>query len=383
MHRSSRRLATTSARTLDAGGTLHTGGYNEQVGEVPGDDVQVRLNANDWFDDDAGVNPADFTTPSGHRRRAVCSQDAGRQGDRGELLPARQHHSALPRPEAQGACRDPGERRDLRSGTPPPGRACSEAAQRRCRLRRRDARRELRADSLGRVLQRRVRDRRPTRTASPECRRGSTTGRPTTDPRAAIARPSTSMPSKVGVVVALSHRPKCPAPARASTSTTRCPPHTIDEFCNQGTTAIAQCYYTTGTSTQTFHSGLQFIRGWSAPPRDPQPDLLSTWIEPPIGGNFCYQGYFSAPVANDCTVTLRANVDPGFGGVGNYEIRYKLVSGNTSVAGRRRPGSLQRQLRRQLRAWRRRHGERHQLEPSVRTSRRRASRSTATTSRPR
>ena len=145
----------------------------------------------------------------------------------------------------------------------------------------------------------------------------------------------TSMPSQVGVVVALSHRPKCPGTACFAINQP-----TIDQLCNQGTSAIAQCYYTTGTSTQTFQSGLQFIRSWSDPgPGDQFPDLLSTWIEPPISGSFCYQGYFSAPVANDCTVTLRANVDPGFGGVGNTEIRYKHVCGQHRVAvGRSRPG---------------------------------------------
>ena len=144
----------------------------------------------------------------------------------------------------------------------------------------------------------------------------------------------TSMPSKLGVVVALSHRPKCPGTACFNIDYTLPALDTIDEFCNQGTAAIAQCYYTTGTSTQTFQSGLQFIRGWSSAPSpgDPQPDLLSVWIEPPISGSFCYQGYFSAPVANNCTRhTARERRTRASVASGTTRSGTSIVAGDTSA----------------------------------------------------
>jgi hypothetical protein len=139
-----------------------------------------------------------------------------------------------------------------------------------------------------------------------------------------------NMPAHTGVVIAFSFRPACgagPAPC-FSINTTTYP--TANAMCNQGTSDLVQCYYTTTSgSTQTVQSGLQFIRSYSAN-ADAPPDLLGVWFDAASGTN-CYQGaYFSAPVANSCNALLHADIDPGFGGVGNYEIRYKLVSGNTS-----------------------------------------------------
>lgn len=137
-----------------------------------------------------------------------------------------------------------------------------------------------------------------------------------------------NMPAQVGVVVGLSFRPACPgANPCFNINTTTYP--TVDQMCNQGTSALVQCYYTTGNSTQAFQSGLQFIRSYGAANSDPEPDLLSVWLDTSVGAN-CSQAYFSAPVSNPCDVLLHANVDPGPATPGNYEIRYKLVSGNTS-----------------------------------------------------
>jgi hypothetical protein len=136
-----------------------------------------------------------------------------------------------------------------------------------------------------------------------------------------------NMPSQVGVVVGLSFRPKCPgANPCFNIDTTTYP--TVDAMCNQGTSALVECFYATGSSTQTFRSGLQFIRSYGTN-SDPPPDLLSVWFDSASGTN-CTQAYFSAPVSNPCNVVLHANIDPGFGGTGSYEIRYKLVSGDTS-----------------------------------------------------
>ncbi len=78
----------------------------------------------------------------------------------------------------------------------------------------------------------------------------------------------TSMPSQVGVVVGLSFRPKCPGAMPCFDINTATYP-TVDQMCNQGTSALVQCFYTTGSSSQTFQSGLQFIRSYGAAVPDP------------------------------------------------------------------------------------------------------------------
>ena len=247
----------------DAGGTVHTGGYNEQVGDVPGDDVQVRLNANNWFDDDAGINPADFTTPSG----GVCvAKELDVKATEVNSFPLASILPLFPDLKRKARVQIQESAETSGPGTTPSGRARAEAAQRCRHLRRRDTRRELRADSLGRVLQRRVR-------AAGQLElhyRHAVGARPLDDRQRLGRQPGDhhlDAGSQVGVVVALSHRPKC----GSGTACFAINQPTIDQLCNQGTTAIAQCYYTTGTSTQTFQSGLQFIRGWCTRTPTPAP----------------------------------------------------------------------------------------------------------------
>ena len=315
---------------IDAGGTLHpTAGeptYNQQVGGVPGNDVQVRLNANDWFDDDAGINPADFTTPpSPDGLCATKTLDV--KATEVNSFPLASIIPLFPdlKRKARVEIQEPAEVAGpgllpLAVRVPKPLNAAAVFVN------------EEPGANFGRILSAvYMRDVCEPQAFS-ECIAGMPSGLDhwTTDDGSQGNRATiTSMPTKLGVVIALSHRPKCPGTACFNIDYTQSTLDTINEFCNQGTTAIAQCYYTTGTPTQTFQSGLQFIRGWSSN-ADAPPDLLSTWIEPPVSGNFCYQGYFSAPLQNDCNVTLHANYDPGFGGVGTTELRYKLVSGDTA-----------------------------------------------------
>ena len=146
-----------------------------------------------------------------------------------------------------------------------------------------------------------------------------------------------NVPSQVGVVIGLSFRPRCGTGATPCFDIDTGTYPTVNQMCNQGTSALAQCFWATGSSTQTFRAGLQFIRSWNTD-TDPTPDLLSVWLDGATGSN-CNDGYFNAPVANDCLVGLFANVDPGFGGQGQTEIRYKLVSGNTGWQEDDAPGS--------------------------------------------
>jgi hypothetical protein len=317
---------------IGAGGTAYPGGYNQQVGGVPGSNIQVRLNADNWFDDEDGVDPLDFTTPSGGVCTAKTLDVKATEVNSfplASIIPLFPDLKRKARVEIQEGAESAGPGLlPLAVRVPKPLNAAAVYVN------------ETPGPDFGRILSAVYFNDVCEPPANANCVAGMPPGLDhwTTDNgsggnRATIA----AMPAQVGVVVALSHRPKCPGTACFNIDYTQPSLDTIDEFCNQGTTAITQCYYTTGTSTQTFRSGLQFIRSWSAN-ADPQPDLLSTWIEPPISGSFCYQGYFSSPVSNPCIVTLRANVDPGFGGVGNTEIRYKHVSGNTGALSDDPPG---------------------------------------------
>lgn len=302
----------------DPGGTVYPGGYNEQVGGVSGNNVHARFNANDWYDDDAGQNPADFTTPSGPvcvaKTLDVKATEVNSFPLAG-LLPVFPDLKRKARVQIQESAESSGPGLlPLAVRVPKPLNAAAVYVN------------ETPGPNFGQILSAVYFNDVCEPSANANCVTGMPSGLDhwtTDDGSGGNVASISSMPSQVGVVVALSTRPTCPGPACFAINQP-----TIDQLCNQGTSAIAQCYYTTGTGTQTFQSGLQFIRSWSSN-ADPQPDLLSTWIEP-LTGNFCYQGYFSAPVATPCTVTLRANVDPGFGGVGSTEIRYKLVSGDTS-----------------------------------------------------
>ena len=279
--------------------------------------IQVPPHANAWFDDDAGVDPLDFTTPPG----SVCvAKDLDVKATESNSFPLASIIPLFPdlkrkaRIQIQESAETSGPGLlPLAVRVPKPLTAAAVYV-------------DETPGNVGQILSAVYFNDVCEPPANANCITGMPSGLDhwTTDNGSGGNRATiTSMPSQVGVVVALSHRPKCPGAACFAINQP-----TIDQLCNQGTSAIAQCYYTTGTSTQTFQSGLQFIRSWSSN-ADAFPDLLSTWIEPPISGSFCYQGYFSAPVTNACTVTLRANVDPGFGGVGNTEIRYKHVAGNT------------------------------------------------------
>lgn len=141
------------------------------------------------------------------------------------------------------------------------------------------------------------------------------------------------MSGPVGVVIGFSFRPQCPATRCFDIDFTNPLLDTADEICNQGTGAgIVKCYYTTESGgTQTVRSGLQFIRTYGPADPDPAPDVLGAWIDAPISGTNCSQGYFSAPVSSPCDVTLFVEVDPGAAASGGtFDIRYKLVSGDTS-----------------------------------------------------
>jgi Putative Flp pilus-assembly TadE/G-like len=309
---------------LYAGPTSVTpAGVNPQVGGVPGASVHTVLNATDWYDDDnTPPSPPEFVSPSG----SVCDAkilDVKVTEDNSfplaSLIPLFPDIKRKARVRIEESKSSSESLLPLAVRVPKPLSAAALYVD------------ETPGVNYGRVLSARY----FTDVCEPPNFTGCLSPMPTgldhwtTDDGAGGNRADiANMPSQVGVVVGLSFRPACPGASPCFSINTSTYP-TIDQMCNQGTSALVQCFYTTGNSTQTFQSGLQFIRSYSTN-ADAAPDLLRVWFDGATGTN-CYQGgYFSAPVANPCDVLLHAEIDPGFNGVGNYEIRYKLVSGNTS-----------------------------------------------------
>lgn len=150
-----------------------------------------------------------------------------------------------------------------------------------------------------------------------------------------------NVPATAGVAIALSYRRACAATGTGPCFNVPGTYTTVNQLCNQltpGGVPLAECFFATGNSpSQTVRSGLQFIRGYSPANPDAAPDLLSVWLDGASGTN-CY-AYFSAPVVNSCSATLRAQVNAGPATTANTEVRYKLVSGNTSDQEDDPPGS--------------------------------------------
>lgn len=325
------------ARVYAGPTSLTPTGVNPQVGGVPSANVHTVLNANDWYDDDnLPQSPPEFVSPAGSVCEARILDVKVTEDNSFPLL------SLIPLfPDIKRKARVRIEQSEAQSGgllpiavrVPKPLSAAALYVN------------ETPGANFGQILSAvYLNDVCEPPPPSPGFT-GCITPMPTaldhwtTDDGSGGNRADiTSMPAQVGVVVGLSFRPKCPgANPCFNISTTTYP--TVDQMCNQGTSALVQCYYTTGNSTQTFRSGLQFIRSYGTANPDPAPDLLSVWLDTGIGTN-CYQGgYFSAPVANPCDAALHANIDPGVATPGNYEIHYNMVSGDTGVQEDDPPGA--------------------------------------------
>lgn len=123
-----------------------------------------------------------------------------------------------------------------------------------------------------------------------------------------------------GVVIATSFRPACNLSA-SPPITRNCfedqdPSfRTVDDLCRQGGGLLVQCFYGTGTgASQTVQHGLQFIHGYrDAPPAvtDGPPLLRGAWLTGAgcTGGGYG-SGYF-ASVTGSCAALLDAKFDLG------------------------------------------------------------------------
>ena len=150
-----------------------------------------------------------------------------------------------------------------------------------------------------------------------------------------------SMPSQVGVVVGLSFRPKCPGASPCFNINTGTYP-SVHQMCNQGTSALVQCFYATGSSTQAFQSGLQFIRGYNAD-ADPPPDLLSVWLDTPTGTELqrgVLQCAGCQPLRRDAARKRGSRLRRGR----HHRAQVQARFGEHLLAGGRCSGELQRQL---------------------------------------
>ena len=293
-------------------------GVNPQVGGVPSTNVHAVLNGTQWYDDDDQPSPGEFNSPSG----SVCEAkilDVKVTEDNSfplaSLIPLFPDIKRKARVQIEEGAGMEGLL-PIAVRVPKPLSAAAIYVD----------------ETNGQILDARYFNDVCEPSAFTGCLSPMPTGLDhwTTDDGSGGNRADiTTMPSQVGVVIGLSFRPRCPGASPCFNIDYTDPAFdTADEMCNQGTSALVQCFWATGSSTQTVRSGLQFIRSYGSANPDAEPDLLSVWLDTPVGTN-CTQAYFSAPISNPCDVLLHANVDPGPATPGNYEILYKMVSGDT------------------------------------------------------
>ena len=122
----------------------------------------------------------------------------------------------------------------------------------------------------------------------------------------------------------------------------------VNDFCNQppsSGTQLVDCFYSTGTPTQTMRRGLHFIRGYgNASVTNGRPAVQSAYLSDVIASPCVGTSYFNSERTNSCAAQLNVAVDIGDliedidAGPGvnmqqtrtaltpsNIEVRYKLV----------------------------------------------------------
>ena len=122
----------------------------------------------------------------------------------------------------------------------------------------------------------------------------------------------------------------------------------VNDFCNQppsSGTQLVDCFYSTGTPTQTMRRGLHFIRGYgNASVTNGRPAVQSAYLSDVIASPCVGTSYFNSERTNSCAAQLNVAVDigdliedidvgPGVNmqqtrtalTLSNIEVRYKLV----------------------------------------------------------
>ncbi|MGH3132602.1 MAG: pilus assembly protein TadG-related protein [Gaiellaceae bacterium] len=289
---------------MQADGSSFTGTtFNPQVGGTPGSQIHVVLNGLDWWDDDAGVTPADRTSPLNSsicqaKTLDVKATEANNSPLFGWLpfFPDIKRKARVEIQEVEGLT----GLLPIAVRLPQPLSAAAVFYD----------------ESNGSILD--VRYFREVCTPfSPGCILGMppglgqwTTEPSATDPSGTWA--SFNVAGSTGVVVATSFRPRCGAgtppavqPCLEASGWTGQP---VDTFCRQASGAV-KCYDTDGDGTaQTVRSGVHFIRGYgNADAGTGPPQLRTAYVDSPSFG--CAPYFNSSP--NACTVRLNVAVDVG------------------------------------------------------------------------
>lgn len=282
---------------MTAAGTGYTSPLNPQVGGVPGSDMHVVINGNAFWDDDAGSNPADQTTPSG----SVCeSKILDVKATEGNSFPLA---SVLPLfPDIKRKARLQIEEAAGVTGLLPIAvripRPLSAVAV---------FYNEQDGNIISSQYMREVCI--PTVTyCVPFAPAGL--GQWTTDPASATAPvPGVSVATTTGVVIASSFRAACNVTGATAPCLDASPAGVTDinAFCNQNRTVT--CWDATGSAgSSNVEAGVQFIRGYgNTPTGTGTPQLRSAYLRPSGAG--CEPYLNSLPTA--CSQILNLEVDLG------------------------------------------------------------------------
>jgi len=269
--------------------------YNPQVGGTPGSKIHVVLNGDNWWDDDAGLDPADGTDICNAKFLDVKATEENNTPLFG-LIPFF--------PDIKRKARIQIEEADGVTGLLP--------------IAVRIPRPRSAAAVFYNEANKQILDVKYFREVCipgvSQCVFGAPAGlgQWTTDPAAGPPGESLAMfqvAETTGVVVATSFRAACDVPG----ATTPClddawdPGDTATDFCRQN--ATVSCFDATGGGTsQIVESGVQFIRGYGSDATGTGPPQLRTaYLNNPSTG--CYPYFNSVP--NQCTNQLNVEVDLG------------------------------------------------------------------------
>jgi len=287
-----------------AAGVVLTSGFNPQVGGTEADRIRVVLNGGDWWDDDAGVAPADRTDPL---NPSIC--EAKVLDVKATEANADHLFGWLPFfPDIKRKARVQIEEIEGLSGLLPVAVRLPQPLSAAAIFYDEDP------AANGQILA--VRYFREVCTPSvATCIFGAPPGLgqwTTLDDLDLSSWASFTPAATTGVVVATSFRPACGTPGAQppclDIDTATYP--TVNQLCNQGTsTQIVQCYDATGTwPSQAVQSGLHFLRGY--PTGDAgagPPQLRSAYLE---NVSCPSNGYFNSGPSS-CQVRLHVAVDLG------------------------------------------------------------------------
>ena len=311
-----------------AHGSIVIGDYNDQVGGVQGDQVFVALNQLRWWDN--GFAAQDFTHPAGSVCEAKALDVKATEKDSPLLwgwlpfLPDINRKARIEIKQAKAL------KRVLPIAVRVPKPVSSAAI----------IYDEREGPTKGDILDVRYFEEAPDTVGLPAGLEGYSTRMSGEDAPAPL-----SLPSRAGVAIALSFRPRCDTSEENPCFDIDY--DKVDTLCNQGiSTQMVKCYHASGSSTsQAMRTGLHFLRGYgTGNVGNGPPELRAAYLQ----SSSCEaNGYFNSTPSANCAARLTVSVDLGSafaatGGGGdddddddggpqqtrkakNIEVRYRLV----------------------------------------------------------